>query len=169
MNPFKRIFYLHLLSYFPMTGLNPHASLSNNFSRKFKKMCFLFFWIFLFGAVSIRAQAQCTSNNASPTLSNQPIPASGSVTLSLTISGTNPFLLASIWIGPNPASNADTVLSATYAAIPLTGAMKDQDTASPNHGDVETWYLVAPPAGTANLVVTTNFSAGITMALAGTE
>jgi len=80
-------------------------------------------------------------------------PAATSVTFSMTVgSGTNRYL--SVGVGYYSATNM--VSSITYSGVPLTLLERDNDGTHANTN--EYWYLLSPPSGTANIVVTMNAS-----------
>lgn len=77
-------------------------------------------------------------------------PSCKTCTLSHTVSGTQKLLIVGISIG-NPTVAIDTV---TYSGQSLTKIRADQDAS--NKKRTELWYLVNPPSGTADVVVTSS-------------
>lgn len=88
--------------------------------------------------------APCISNDT-PTYSYNTSITSSGISLAHSLTGTNRFLLVQVFLGPE--TTGATVKTCTYGGVTLTKALQQMDTGSNNHGDTETWYLAAPPAG----------------------
>jgi uncharacterized repeat protein (TIGR01451 family) len=84
---------------------------------------------------------------------------SPTLTVSHTTAGTNRLLLVGVSI--NITNNtATTVTGVTYGGTALTKVGAHNDAG--NTRRVEQWYMLAPPTGTANVVVTVNIPSAVT-------
>ncbi len=115
----------------------------------------LAFLCLLLGATVSRAQVavdSTTSNGAELTG-----PGGQTLTFSHTTAGTNRLMLVGVSIDINN-SQAAAVVGVTYgtSVLSFVGAHNDAG----NQRRVEQWYLLAPPTGTANVVVTVDIPTG---------
>ena len=133
----------------------------SNSLRKFARIKLGIFFLLLFTAALLRAQVavDTTTTNAAELTGA----GNRTLTISHTTSGTNRLMIVGISISI-ANSNATTVTGVTSGgtALTLIGAHNDAG----NTRRVEQWYLLAPPTGTANVIVTVNIPTAATVGVA---
>jgi len=137
------------------------SAMPSNSPRILERIKLAIFFLLLFAAVALRAQvAVDTTTTGSAELTGA---GARTLTISHTTAGANRLMIVGVSINITN-SNATVVSGVTSGgtALTLIGAHNDAG----NTRRVEQWYLLAPPTGTANVIVTVNIPTGVTEGVA---